>query len=102
MKPLELTVFPRSEVLDAYKTADGSMVWYTFVVDEIRDSKRLNDAELAAEYWRGFSDESMISEGYNWHQICGEWSSSEEDAVHRAKVLTRFATLPHASERNYQ
>lgn len=107
MKDLELTVFPRSAVLDAYKTVDGSMVWYTFVVDEIRDSKRLTNAELAAECYRQMTRairESGIAE------LPGDMIAPG-DAVtfgpHRRETqrlgtLHRFATLPHYDEQDQQ
>ena len=63
-------------------------------------SQRFSDAELAAEFWRATHDESLITEGYHWRNMVGEWKQTERDALYRTETFRQFATLPHAHPEN--
>lgn len=63
-------------------------------------SQRFTNAELAAEYWRATNDESIITEGYHWRNMVGEWKQTERDALCRTETFKQFATLDHAHEEN--
>lgn len=96
-KPLELVIHPK---LQHRRHVTGGWLWDCEACNTVitGPSKRLTNAELAAEYWRAVGDESMITEGYNWTEMCGEWPVSEEEAIRRSRSLTRFATLPSYDE----
>jgi len=80
MKPLELTIYPRSS------------------------GKRLTGSELAAEYW---FDEAMANAAEADLETCREGDSNKVvngifDRMQRhrlrALIIHRFATLPHYDE----
>ena len=60
---------------------------------ETSATKKLTDAECAAEYWRAVKDSE---ERYGWPGPSGEWCSV--DWHQREWTWHRFATHPHASE----
>lgn len=100
MKPLELTVYPPLDALEQKSVrlakSTGLAIFHTPPAGFFEmKAKRLTNAELAAEYWRAQSDESVITEGYSWAEMCGGWNSEEYETCQRAKTLLRFAALPH-------
>ena len=102
MKPLELTIYPLDMTFPAgYRLPRCSYVTRR-AADRMAEEKRLTTAELSAEYWRASEDFGTVSEGYRWDGITGKWDPSETPAQNRLNTLERFATLPHASERNYE
>jgi N-formylglutamate amidohydrolase len=98
-KPLKLTIHP----LIQDRLGDDWYVWKDtgirpHIADMYAGMKRLTAPELAAEYWRAVGDESLISEGYSWEAMCGDWTQSELDSGRRTDSLRRFAVLPHYDE----
>lgn len=90
LKPLELIVYPKADghfLLHCHSvSADGSIRRLMWGCQCPESSKRLTDAELAAEYWRASSgaDEVNYDRGFRAESING--------------ILRRFATLPHYDE----
>lgn len=102
MKDLELTVYPKTDGHFSRHchsvSADGSIRRLMWGCQCPESSKRLTNAELAAEYWQAQHDFAFIAEGMIWGQMCGHWSFGEDAASARTKTLERFATLPHYDE----
>lgn len=97
MKPLELDIWVRD--------ADTRNVYYnerTGLSDLADEDKHLTPSECAAEYWRNESDTWEAHEFGSYGMLHESWPNESSDCVARAEVLARFATLPHASERNYE
>lgn len=94
MKALELTVYEkvpgRPGREHTYNSPDGLWAYPVSHADGYALSKRLTDAELAAEYWRarwtGLMHESKF------HSVLSD--------KHRAMIATveRFMELPHYDE----
>ena len=62
---------------------------------DLLPTKKLTDAECAAEYWRAEAEQTGMRNGEG-----AGWSSAEVMAALEREVSTwhRFATQPHASE----
>ena len=56
------------------------------------ETKRLTDAECAAEYWRAEAD------ALRSHPAVESWSARPIDTICREHIWHRFATTPHALE----
>lgn len=95
MKPLELVIYPPLP----FSLRMAVAVFHTIPpgLSEMK-SKRLTGAELAAEYWRADGDQFAICEGITWEGQVGEWPTGEKAALHRQRILERFATMPHYDE----
>lgn len=98
MKPLELTIHPP---VPPKPSDDTSLEWSLWWADRGYESslasmKRLEDAELAAEYWRlrlkvcsrGNRDVKRVG------HPCVEWRAAHDEC----DTLRRFATHPHYDE----
>lgn len=94
MKPLELHIYPKHPDADAYRVG-GYYSPYCLVSED----KRFTDAELAAEYWRqslaGCIHPVDSFRGYTGVEVRGPSSA-------RIETLRRFASLPHASDADYE
>lgn len=73
------------------------------------NTKRLTNAELAAEAWRGEADlgigQTNARFGYFKKPSEAQWEAdlllhSLGELTHRLEALTRFATLPHYDEQD--
>lgn len=73
----DLYIFPTGD--DFYDTAD---------IEEILDTKRLTDAELAAEYWRLRADLNGMA----------RITDSPIEIDRKAEIMYRFATTDNAFE----
>jgi hypothetical protein len=90
-KPLELTIWPHWEDgLDGTCYADKNDRARPVNVDFEIYRKRLQDYQLAAEYWRAGDD--MAETNYD----------RDVNAEPIRRILERFAISPHASESDYQ
>ena len=112
-KPLELTVYPPN----GFGYQVPLRVWsppscdpdddFRVVVseDDIQkriESKRLTDAELAAEVFSAVFHESecevrarQVGEG---HPSFNHWLKANHEYARQAEIVERFATLPHYDE----
>lgn len=86
MKPLELTIYPKSRGMfgPQYDLPDGRHMLAREGADVMSRHKRLTDAELAAEVWH-----SIV----RFNSLCPSPQAAEE--ARRNAVIDRFATLPH-------
>lgn len=86
-KPLELVIFPK---LERPRTGAEIMPFREqFRTErELRLSKRLTDAELAAEYWKAAESVAFIT----------AMGGTPIRAWRKLAILRRFATLPHHDE----
>ena len=94
MKPLELTVYPMVNCggpcnCDSYVMPDGDVIGVEAVP---ADRKRFTDAELAAEYWKAAEAATFVTARGGKPIRTGK----------RLATIHRFATLPHASENDYE
>lgn len=109
-KPLELKIFPRvflENPLPRHSHLPGWRRLRGYEVDgqlvglgSVRlagEDKRLEDPELAAEYWRADGDATLTTEGIGVTNL-GTWSQREAATISRLCTLERFATLPHYDE----
>lgn len=108
-KPLELRVFDNiARHAEGWEIASDSApvrTWRTIPIgmaDALTRGKRLTPAECAAEYWRNESDTWEAHEFGSYGMLHESWPNEAEDCSARAKVLARFATLPHAAETEYK
>lgn len=97
-KPLELTVFHRDEDGD-YRHPLG--FWIPQVdVDHWAEAKNFSDAELTAEYWASYAE--YVREASNvlhcQERYMEAAGASFQEADRKARILHRFATLPHYDE----
>jgi len=108
-KPLELHVYPHWEDIGGRCYSGREGLDFPINVDYWILCKRLNEDELAAEYWgnRATVDRALITlhdSGLPWRNECSEIMSTalETPAAKRAiewtDTLLRFATLPHYDE----
>lgn len=88
LKPLELTIYPKPE----HAHVTGGWLWDCEACNTVitGPSKRLTNAELAAEAWRSDADAAA-----HCHADSTE-TTWPEDYEKQAETLLRFATLPHA------
>ena len=86
MKPLELHIYDKHPYADAYRVG-GFYSPYCLVSKD----KRLSEAELCAEHWSAWADMLDVpkDERYSYEP-------------RRIETLRRFATLPHASDADYE
>jgi hypothetical protein len=92
-KPLELTVYQECtncDELDRHYIADSGI--YFWAAENRAHEKRLTDTELAAEYWK---QESCVT-------TVEAMGGTPRRTLAALQTLERFATLPHASDTNYQ
>jgi hypothetical protein len=87
MKTFDTTIWPTWEALDGTRYADKHDPTHPVNVDFEIYRKRLQEYQLAAEYWQAYS---------GWIDGHGK------KARLRRETIERFATLPHASESDYQ
>jgi hypothetical protein len=91
MKALELTVYPKLErpmwghQIEGYRQQVRAE-------SELREAKRLTDAELAAEYWAPIW---LTMPDMDWD---ADYETCVKQMKDRAATLLRFATLPHYDE----
>ncbi|MCW3766448.1 hypothetical protein OCL88_08175 [Paenarthrobacter sp. PAE-2] len=95
-KPLDLTIFPpvpelplkeRLGLAEKIRAFGAHMAWHAERLREVSltRAKRLNDTELAAEYWQAdYTDTRHDRE--------------DEDLEPIPEIVHRFATLPHFDE----
>lgn len=88
MKPLELVIYPLSNVFPAgYHLPRASYITFR-AANRMAEEKHLTPAELAAESWRMMSD---------WQMAHIDQEPTEKYRA-RCETLHRFATLPHYDE----
>lgn len=98
MKPLELKTYPLAypeRDPDCYQMDSGMSVYGPAVLA----MKQLTDAQLAAEYWfmdAVTADQAARASHGDVKPIDVLMAQSD------LKTIERFATLPHASETNYE
>lgn len=99
MKPLELRVFDNIDRnAQGWEIASDSTpvhTWRTIPIgmaDALTKGKHLTPAECAAEYWAS-----------SWREVYPACSEDvQRESARRAHILYRFATLPHAAEKDYE
>jgi hypothetical protein len=101
MKALELNVYPKtthSASLTLY--AVGRDTHYTLAgADKMAREKRLTDAELAAEFWQACDERTRDAGNILGGQHNNPYAQKAfQTSIDRAKILHRFATIPHYDE----
>lgn len=100
-KPLELRVFDNiARHAEGWEIASDSApvrTWRTIPIDladAFARGKHLTPAQCAAEYWAAAGHVSKVA-GYAKR-------GGKMSALNQARTLERFATLPHAAEKDYE
>lgn len=97
-KPLELLIHPKPQHRNH---VTGGWLWDCEACNTVitGPSKRLTNAELAAEYESARCDALLVqATGHYWQSIECTWSQDTERVNERERTLIRFATLPHYDE----
>lgn len=93
MKPLELVAYAWDEEYECYRHPTYGFRISPLDVDHWLEGKRLTPSECAAEYFNNLASHGVFAGGRR---------SGKTLQMNRTHALYRFATLPHAAEKDYE